>query len=93
MAQTITQGLLKAATHIGSALMLIFGILGGSFINLEQMPPFLRTISKITPNAWGLDGFTTLALGGTVSNLREPITALIIMGVVLFSVAVVLFNR
>ena len=78
---------------VGSALMLIFGILGGSFINLEQMPPFLRTISKITPNAWGLDGFTTLALGGTVSNLREPITALLIMGVVLFSVAVVLFNR
>ena len=78
---------------VGSALMLIFGILGGSFINLEQMPPFLRTISKITPNAWGLDGFTTLALGGTVSNLREPITALFIMGVVLFSVSVVLFNR
>jgi ABC-2 type transport system permease protein len=80
-------------SSVGSALMLIFGILGGSFINLEQMPPFLRTISKITPNAWGLDGFTTLALGGTVSNLREPITALLIMGVVLFSVAVVLFNR
>ena len=67
--------------------------LGGSFINLEQMPPFLRTISQITPNAWGLDGFTTLALGGTVSNLREPITALLIMSVVLFSIAVVLFNR
>jgi ABC-2 type transport system permease protein len=78
---------------VGSALMLIFGILGGSFINLEQMPPSLRTISQITPNAWGLDGFTTLALGGTISNLREPITALLIMSVVLFSIAVVLFNR
>ena len=78
---------------VGSAVMLIFGILGGSFINLEQMPSFLRTISKITPNAWGLDGFTTLALGGTVSNLKEPITALLIMGVVLFGIAVVLFNR
>ncbi|HZJ25281.1 MAG TPA: ABC transporter permease, partial [Anaerolineales bacterium] len=78
---------------VGSALMLIFGILGGSFINLEQMPSFLRTISKITPNAWGLDGFTTLALGGTLSHLREPITALLIMGFVLFGIAVVLFNR
>jgi ABC-2 type transport system permease protein len=80
-------------SSVGSALMLIFGILGGSFINLEQMPPFLRTISKITPNAWGLDGFTTLALGGTLSNLREPITALLIMGTVLFGIAVILFNR
>jgi ABC-2 type transport system permease protein len=78
---------------VGSALMLIFGILGGSFINLEQMPAILRTISKITPNAWGLDGFTTLALGGTLTNLMEPITALLIMGAVLFGIAVMMFSR
>ncbi|HSL46282.1 MAG TPA: ABC transporter permease [Anaerolineales bacterium] len=78
---------------IGSAMMLIFGILGGSFINLEQMPSIIRTISKITPNAWGLDGFTTLALGGRLPNLIEPILALLIMGSVLFGIAVVLFNR
>jgi ABC-2 type transport system permease protein len=77
----------------GSALMLIFGILGGSFINLDQMPAYVRTLSKITPNAWGLDGFTTLALGGRLPNLMQPITALLIMGAVLFGVAVVLFNR
>jgi ABC-2 type transport system permease protein len=78
---------------VGSAIMLIFSILGGSFINLEQLPPFIQTMSKITPNAWGLDGFTTLALGGTLRNLTEPLTALLIMGVVLFGIAVVLFNR
>jgi ABC-2 type transport system permease protein len=73
--------------------MLIFGILGGSFINLEQLPPFLQTISKITPNAWGLDGFSTLALGGTLRNLAEPVTALLIMGTLLFGISVVLFSR
>jgi len=78
---------------VGSAIMLIFGILGGSFVDLEQMPSLVRTVSKITPNAWGLDGFTTLALGGTLPNLMEPITALLIMGAVLFGIAVVLFNR
>ena len=78
---------------IGSAMMLIFGILGGSFINIDQMPPLVKTLSKITPNAWGLDGFTTLALGGTLPNLMKPITALLIMGAVLFGIAVVLFNR
>jgi len=77
----------------GTVVMLIFSILGGSFINLENFPPLMQTISKITPNAWGLDGFTTLALGGTLSNLVEPITALLIMGAVLFGIAVVLFNR
>ena len=78
---------------IGTAVMLIFGIMGGSFISLEQMPPFVQAFSKITPNAWGLDGFTTLALGGTLKNLTEPITALLVMGAVLFGIAVVLFNR
>jgi ABC-2 type transport system permease protein len=78
---------------IGSALMLIFGILGGSFIQLENMHPFVQTLSRITPNAWGLDGFTTLALGGTLSNLVEPLTALLIMGTALFGIAFLLFNR
>lgn len=78
---------------VGSALMLIFGILGGSFISLEQLPPFIQTISRITPNAWGLDGFTTLALGGTLQNLGEPIMALLIMGSLLFGISVVLFSR
>jgi ABC-2 type transport system permease protein len=80
-------------SNVGSAIMLIFGIIGGSFVNLEQLPSLFRTMSKITPNAWGLDGFTTLALGGTLPNLTEPIFALVIMGVVLFAIAVMLFNR
>lgn len=79
--------------NTGTIVMLIFSILGGSFISLENFPPFMQTISKITPIAWGLDGFTTLALGGTLSNLVEPVTALLIMGAVLFGIAVVLFNR
>jgi ABC-2 type transport system permease protein len=77
----------------GSAVMLIFGILGGSLVSLENFPPIVQTLSKITPNAWGLDGFTTLALGGTLKNLTEPISALLIMGAVLFGIAVVIFNR
>ena len=78
---------------MGSALMLIFGILGGSFLSLDQLPSFIQTISKITPNAWGLDGFTTLALGGTLRNLGEPILALVLMGAILFGISVVLFSR
>jgi ABC-2 type transport system permease protein len=79
--------------NTGTIVMLIFSILGGSFISLENFSPFMQTISKITPIAWGLDGFTTLALGGTLSNLVEPVTALLIMGAVLFGISVVLFNR
>jgi ABC-2 type transport system permease protein len=78
---------------VGSALMLSFGILGGNFINLENLPAAIQWISKITPNAWGLDGFTTLALGGGLAQLVSPIAALMTMGSVLFGLAAILFNR
>jgi ABC-2 type transport system permease protein len=78
---------------IGTAIMLIFGILGGSFINLEQMPPFVQTLSKITPNAWSLDGFTTLGLGGALRDLNSPIIALLVMGAGLFTVSAIMFGR
>ncbi|MEW6649538.1 MAG: ABC transporter permease [Chloroflexota bacterium] len=78
---------------IGSAVMLLFGILGGSFLSLEQMPQAVRLLSRITPNAWGLDGFTILALGGSLADLGRPLTGLLVMGVILFGAAVLLFSR
>lgn len=78
---------------LGSALMLTFGILGGSFISLSNMPPAVQWLSKITPNAWGLDGFTTLARGGSLADIATPIGALLLMGTTLFILSVLLFNR
>jgi ABC-2 type transport system permease protein len=78
---------------IGSAMMLTFGILGGTFINMDNMPVWFRTITKLTPNAWGVDGFTTLALGGGLHDILTPILALLAMGLLLFAIAVVLFSR
>ena len=80
-------------TTVGSALMLIFGILGGTFINTDQMPAWFQAVSKITPNAWGIQGFTTLALGGGLQDIFTPILSLLVMGAVLFAIAVVLINR
>jgi ABC-2 type transport system permease protein len=78
---------------IGAAVMLIFGILGGSFLSINYMPDWFLALSRITPNAWGLDGFSTLAMGGSLADLAEPIAALLAMGVLLFAIAVVLINR
>lgn len=85
-----TPGLVSA---VGSAVMLTFGILGGSFISLDNMPGWFRVLSKITPNAWGLDGFTTLGMGGSLANIWTPVLALLVMGAVLFTIAVLIFNR
>lgn len=77
----------------GSAVMLTFGILGGSFVNLSALPEPVRLISRITPNAWGLDGFTILGLGGGLAQLTRPLLGLFVLGSVLFILAVWRFSR
>lgn len=79
--------------NMGSALMLIFGLLGGSFIQLDALPGPVQWLSRITPNAWGLDGFVSLAIGNTLPQIWRPLLALTVMGTLLFTVAVLLFNR
>jgi ABC-2 type transport system permease protein len=78
---------------VGSAVMLIFGIMGGSFIQLSNLPPIVQIFSRITPNSWALDGFGTLGLGGTLADLSTPITALLTMGMILFLVSALLFGK
>ncbi len=78
---------------IGSAVMLAFGILGGTFINMEAMPAWFVAASRITPNAWGLEGFATLALGRSPAEVLKPVLALLLMGAGLFAVAVLIYNR
>jgi ABC-2 type transport system permease protein len=78
---------------IGTAIMLIFGILGGSFIQVSIMPGWFQVFSKITPNAWGLDGFTILGLGGSLAELGKPLVGLAVMGVVLFAISILIFSR
>lgn len=73
--------------NFGSIVMLVFGLLGGSFFDMSLLPDWVSVLSKVTPNAWGLQGFTTLAGGGTLSSIGEPLLALVLMGIILFALA------
>jgi len=78
---------------VGSALMLLFGMLSGAFIPLSTFPGWLQTLAHISPNAWGLDAFTTLARGGALAAITPGLAALLVMAVVLFAAATALFRR
>jgi len=80
-------------SSIGTAVMLTFGILGGTFIQTSLMPGWFQVVSKITPNAWGLDGFIILGMGGSLTDLGKPLSGLTVMGVVLFVVSIFIFSR
>ncbi|MEA5078815.1 MAG: ABC transporter permease [Anaerolineaceae bacterium] len=80
-------------SSIGSAIMLIFGMLGGSFFSMDNFPRWVQSIAHISPNAWGMDGFTSLALGGSLQSVTTPVLALLSMGTSLFIIAVILINK
>ncbi len=82
IAKTPTQVL-----NVGGAMTLLFGMLGGSFFPLADAPGWFQTLSKITPNMWGLDGFTVLAMGGNLHDILTPVLALVAMGIVVFIMA------
>jgi ABC-2 type transport system permease protein len=86
-------GMLMTSVLRTPAIMLVFGILGGSFVQTSIMPGWFQWLSKITPNAWGLDGFTILGLGGNLADLGKPLLGLAVMGVALAVVSIALFSR
>jgi ABC-2 type transport system permease protein len=78
---------------LGSALMLIFGILGGSLGNSFTLPTWLLPAAWITPNYWGIQGFAALGTGASVAEIAPSLIALSVMALALFGVAIVAFRR
>jgi linearmycin/streptolysin S transport system permease protein len=80
-------------SSFGTALMLLFGILGGVFIQLNQAGNVMRLVGKITPHAWALDGFETLALGGSINDILFDLAGLLAMTIILFGISVIISRK
>jgi ABC-2 type transport system permease protein len=78
---------------IGSALMLLFGILGGTFLPVSILSPAVRQFAKITPNYWAIEGFNTLASGGELADILPMIGALLLMALILFLISALAARR
>lgn len=78
---------------LGTAMMLIFGMLGGTFISTSAFGVLLTWLGRLTPHSWALDGFTDLAIGRGLADIMVPVLALLAMAAVLFSLSVVVFRR
>ncbi|MEJ2209278.1 MAG: ABC transporter permease [Anaerolineae bacterium] len=81
------------ANAAGTGLALVFGVASGNFFPRETLPQWLRTVSYVTPNAWGLEAFGDLSAAGSLAGVLLPIAALLVMAVILFVVATVALRR
>jgi ABC-2 type transport system permease protein len=80
----------QQASVIGTAILMLMGIAGGSFFVTSGGPP-LGVISYLTINYWATNGFATLTSTGSL--LMPNVAVLLALFVVFFGIGVVLFNR
>lgn len=81
------------ASAIGTAITLIFAAAAGNFLPRGALPEWLQNASLITPNGWGLEGYTSLSMGNDLINILPIIAALLVMALFLFLIASLIFRR
>ena len=71
----------KGATF-ASAIYLVLGFLGGSFVDVGNLPPFMQAIARWTPFYWATSGYRTLLeKGGGLADVLPAIAVLSVLGV------------
>ncbi len=81
------------AGAIGTAFSLAAAAASGSFFPRMNLPPLLRTISYISPNAWGIEIFARLQSGKTVLEILPWLGGLLGISVIYYAVAAFGFRR
>ncbi len=80
---------LKSADSVYIAPLIIGALLGGCMFPTDIMPGFLRTISKLVPHSWALQGYQDLMVRGQgLLSVLPEIGVLMVFGLVFFLVAV-----
>lgn len=84
----------KQLGGIGSVVLLVMGMLGGSMVPRLVMPPFMQTLGLATPHAWALDGYYAVLVreGTTLLEVAPAIGALLAFGTAFAALGVALFK-
>jgi ABC-2 type transport system permease protein len=82
----------EQANAYGGAFLTLMGLLGGAFFDLSNIP-VLGVVTRFTMNFWATNGFSTVARGGDFMAILPNMIVLLVIYVVGFSIAIVLFNR
>ncbi len=84
----------ETATMVMMTLMFPMMFLSGVFFPLQQMPEFMQTIAKFIPLTYATEALRrVMVLGAGVPAISTDIIVLFGFGVVLLSVALVMFER
>lgn len=68
----------RAGDALSTVVILVFSLLGGSFVPVSQLPDFVLPLSKLTLTYWATSGFNTLILEG--GALADIVPNLLVLG-------------
>ena len=84
----------EQAMSFSSVALFLLGMLGGSFIPIDNLPALFGWLPKLTLNYWGINGFFKLAYeSAPLRDIASSLLALAIMGAAFFVVSLWRFNR
>ncbi len=78
---------------LGTAISLIGGGFSGSFFPRAYLPAWVQKLSLITPNAWGIELFSRLHSGVSLSALLPWLAGMLGVTAVYYAVAILGFRR
>ncbi len=79
---------------VGTAVSILFGMIGGNFIQASALPDWMQPISKLTLNRWAMDGFTDLSFGRVgVTGILPHVGVLLAMSLIFLALGVWSFRR
>lgn len=82
----------KAADGMGSLMVQVMSLLGGSMIPVYVFPESLQIINKLTINSWSIKGFISLMTGGTLESIVVNCFVLVGMGIAFLTIGVATFK-
>jgi len=79
---------------VTTIVIIVWSMLGGAFLPLDQMPAFLRPLSATTPVYWSTDAFNTLILrGGGLADIGLNLCVLFVAGACLITAGALVLAR
>jgi ABC-2 type transport system permease protein len=79
---------------VTTIVVIVWSLLGGSFVPLDSIPSFLLPLSQTTPTYWAVDAFTELIQrGGGLADIASNLVILTTVGLSFLVVGALLLRR
>lgn len=91
---SVTAKSTEHAVVLGGGGIILMAAIGGIMVPSFVMPDFMRTLSQISPMAWGLSGFENLLLNhATIAEILPFIVYLTVFGSICLIFATLIYAR